>query len=217
MSVINTNVKSLVAQQSLTVNERKMTAAMERLSTGNRINSAADDAAGLAISTRMDSQIRGLNMAIRNSNDGISLLQTAEGAMQEVTSMLQRVRELSVQSINGVNNDSDRSALNDEVKQLITEIDRVAKTTQFNNVNLFDGSFGTKKLLIGDKASQSMDIGMADIRSSSLGSDSTAALTASGHKAAAATVALAQTAIATTVSTAKTLGTGDLVINGVAV
>jgi flagellin len=207
MSVINTNVKSLVAQQSLTVNERKMTTAMERLSTGNRINSAADDAAGLAISSRMDSQIRGLNMAIRNSNDGISLLQTAEGAMQEVTSMLQRVRELSVQSINGVNNDSDRSALNDEVKQLITEIDRVAKTTQFNNVNLFDGSFGTKKLQIGDKASQSMDIGMADIRSTALGSDSAAALSAHGHKATSAA----------NLVTAGAISTGDLVINGVAV
>lgn len=217
MSVINTNVKSLVAQQSLSVNERKMSTTMERLSTGNRINSAADDAAGLAISSRMDSQIRGLSMAMRNSNDGISLLQTAEGAMSEVTSMLQRMRELSVQSINGVNNDSDRAALNAEVQQLVAEIDRIATTTQFNGINLTDGSFGQKKLQIGNLADQTMNIGMQDVRSSALGTDSAAAVTAHGHKAENAAAATAETALITDPDTAKTLSTGDLVINSVAV
>jgi len=118
MTVINTNVKSLVAQDAIMKNNRTLSTSMQRLSTGSRINSAKDDAAGLSISTRMDSQVRGLNMAIRNANDGISLMQTAEGAMDEVTGILQRMRELSVQSVNGTNNDSDRVALNDEVTQL---------------------------------------------------------------------------------------------------
>lgn len=171
MSVINTNVKSLVAQQSLGVNERNMKTTMERLSTGNRINSAKDDAAGLAISNRMDSQVRGLNMAIRNANDGISLLQTAEGAMQEVTNMLQRMRELSVQSVNAVNNGSDRSALDAEVQQLKTEIDRVAKTTQFNGINLLDGSFGDKTLQIGDRQGQTLGVSIGSVETSQLGMD----------------------------------------------
>ena len=207
MSVINTNIKSLVAQHSLTVNERKMSTTMERLSTGLRINGASDDAAGLAISNRMDSQIRGLSMAMRNSNDGISMLQTAEGAMEEVTSMLQRMRELAVQSVNGVNNGSDRTSLDAEVKQLISEIDRIAKTTQFNGINLSDGSFGQKKLQIGNLADQSMDISMQDVRSTALGKSSSAAVTAHGLKASSAG----------NLETAGDVGTGDLVINGVSV
>ena len=141
MSVVNTNVKSLVAQDSLMKSGRAMATAMERLSTGKRINSAKDDAAGLSISNRMDAQIRGLTMAVKNANDGISLMQTAEGALDEVTNSLQRMRELAVQAVNGTNNAQDRAALDAEVQQLKSEIDRTAKTTQFNSINLLDGSF----------------------------------------------------------------------------
>ncbi len=169
MSVINTNVKSMVAQDSIVKNNRALETAMQRLSTGSRINSAKDDAAGLSISTRMDSQVRGLSMAIRNANDGISLMQTAEGAMDEVTNMLQRMRELAVQSVNGVNNSADRKALNDEVDQLKQEIDRIAKTTQFNNINLLDGSFQDKTLQIGDKSDQIMKVGIASVATKDLG------------------------------------------------
>lgn len=171
MSVINTNVKSLFAQQALNQNGRSLTTTMERLSTGNRINSAKDDAAGLSIATRMDSQIRGLNMAIRNANDGISLMQTAEGAMQEVTGMLQRMRELSVQSANGVNNADDRKALDAEVQQLKSEIDRISKTTQFNGINILDGSFNNKNLQIGDRDNQSMKVSIGGVGASQLGMD----------------------------------------------
>jgi flagellin len=169
MTVINTNVKSLVAQDAIMKNNRALSTSMQRLSTGSRINSAKDDAAGLAISTRMDSQVRGLNMAIRNANDGISLMQTAEGAMDEVTGILQRMRELSVQSVNGTNNDSDRVALNDEVKQLKAEIDRIATTTEFNSQKILDGSFKDKKLQIGDKSYQTMDVSVGSVQTKDLG------------------------------------------------
>jgi len=169
MTVINTNVKSLVAQDAISKNNVALSTAMQRLSTGSRINSAKDDAAGLAISTRMTSQVRGLNMAVRNANDGISLMQTSEGALDEVTSILQRMRELAVQSVNGTNNNSDRVALNDEVTQLKTEIDRIAKTTQFNNQAVLDGSFAGKKLQIGDKANQTMAIDIASVQTKDLG------------------------------------------------
>jgi len=169
MTVINTNVKSLVAQDAIQKNNRTLSTAMERLSTGKRINSAKDDAAGLAISTRMEAQTRGLNMAIRNANDGISLLQTAEGATDEVTNILQRMRELAVQSVNGTNNAQDRAALNDEVQQLKTEIDRIASTTQFNNINILDGSFKDKKFQIGDKADQTVGLSIASMKTKDLG------------------------------------------------
>ena len=169
MSVINTNVKSLVAQDAIMKNNRDLSTSMQRLSTGSRINSAKDDAAGLAISTRMNSQVRGLTMAIKNANDGISLMQTAEGAMDEVTAILQRMRELSVQSVNGTNNDSDRVALNDEITQLKSEIDRIATTTEFNNQKILDGSFKGKKLQIGDKAYQTMDVAIGSVATKDLG------------------------------------------------
>jgi len=168
MSVINTNVKSLIAQDSLRANNNKLSQAMERLSTGNKINSSKDDAAGLAISTRMTSQVRGLNMAVKNANDGINLAQTAEGAMTEVSSMLQRMRELAVQAGNSTNTDADRIALNDEVTQLKAEIDRVANTTQFNSINLLDGSFAGK-LQIGNNAGQTMNIGIGSINTNQIG------------------------------------------------
>jgi flagellin len=169
MTVINTNVNSLVAKNAIQGNARNLATAMERLSTGNRINSAKDDAAGLAISSRMNSQTRGLSMAIRNANDGISLMQTTEGALGEVTDILQRMRELAVQSVNGTNNASDRVALNDEVQQLKAEIERIATSTEFNNQKLLDGSYKGKELQIGDKAGQVLKVDIASARLDALG------------------------------------------------
>jgi len=169
MSVINTNVKALTTQQSLKENNRVMSTAMERLSSGKRINSAKDDAAGLNIATRMETQSRGLSVAIRNANDGISLIQTAEGAMEEMTTMLQRMRELSLQSANAVNNGDDRSALDAEVQQLSKEIDRIASTTRFNDQLILNGSFQGKELQIGAKAGETLDVSMSNMSASSLG------------------------------------------------
>jgi len=172
--VVNTNTKSSFAQDSIMKVGRDLSTAMERLSTGKRINSAKDDAAGLSISNRMTSQIRGLDMAIKNANDGISLMQTAEGALDEVTNSLQRMRELAVQAANGTNNAQDRAALDAEVQQLKSEIDRTAKTTQFNSINLLDGSFKNKQLQIGDKANQVLKVGIASSKVSDLGLGSSA-------------------------------------------
>ena len=139
--VVNTNIASLTAQNHLSASRKEMETAMERLSSGSRINSAADDAAGLAISTRMDAQIRGMTKAVQNANDGISLTQTAQGAQKEITEMLQRMRELAVQSSNSTNNATDRAALDAEVQQLVTEIDQIAGDTLFNQQVLLDGKF----------------------------------------------------------------------------
>jgi flagellin len=143
MTVINTNVKSLIAANALKVNGRAMANAMEQLSTGSRINSAADDAAGLAVTQSMSAQIRGLNMAVRNANDGISLAQTAEGAMVEISNMLQRMRELAVQSANGTINDTQRGYLDTEFKELSTQIDQVIDNTSWNGIKLLDKSNNT--------------------------------------------------------------------------
>ena len=142
MTVINTNVASLRSQAAMVTNNQAMSKTMQQLSTGKRINSASDDAAGLSISTRLTSQINGLNQAVRNANDGISLLQTAEGATDEITNMLQRMRELSVQSMNGTYSSNDRTSMNTEFSQLYNEIQRVANTTQWNGFNVLDGSLG---------------------------------------------------------------------------
>ena len=142
MTVINTNVASLRSQAAMVQNNQAMSKTMQQLSTGKRINSASDDAAGLSISTRLTSQINGLNQAVRNANDGISLLQTAEGATDEITNMLQRMRELSVQSMNGTYSSNDRTSMNTEFAQLYQEIQRVAKTTQWNGFNVLDGTLG---------------------------------------------------------------------------
>ena len=145
MSVINTNTKSIVAQNALTVNNRAMSKAMEQLSTGKRVNTAADDAAGLAIGSRMTSQIKGLNQAVKNANDAVSLLQTADGATIEMSNMLQRMRELAVQSATDTNTTADRSYLNQEYQQLTKEITRIASNTQWNGMNILNNSstFGT--------------------------------------------------------------------------
>ena len=168
-SVINTNLKSLIAQDSSNINNRKLSTTMERLSTGNKINSAKDDAAGLAISTRMDSQIRGLNMAVKNAYDTVSLTETAEGAMEEVTNMLQRMRELALQASNDTNSDLDRRYIQDEIDQLASEIDRVSDTTQFNSINVLDGSYGSKVFQIGSNQNQTMNISIGSMHSSVLG------------------------------------------------
>jgi len=152
--VINTNVASLNSQRQLMNSGSALDRASERLSSGQRINSAKDDAAGLAISNRMTSQIRGLDQAIRNANDGVSLIQTAEGALQETTNILQRMRELSIQSSNGIYSNADRATLNAEVKQLIEELDRIATSTSFNGQKLLDGSLGKVNLQVGADAGQ---------------------------------------------------------------
>ena len=156
--VINTNIASLNAQRNLSKSQATLGTSLQRLSSGMRINSAKDDAAGLAISERFTAQIRGLNQAVRNSNDGISLAQTAEGALGEVTNNLQRVRELAVQSVNATNSASDRSAMQQEVSQLISEIDRVAGQTNFNGVNLLDGTFTNKDFQVGANVGETITV-----------------------------------------------------------
>jgi len=169
MTVINTNVKSLVAADAINGNNNRLSTAMQRLSTGLRVNSAKDDAAGLSIGTKMDAQIRGLNMAIKNANDGFSLLQTADDSMGQVTSALQRMRELAVQASSATNADQDRASLDAEVQQLKAMIDTIASKTSFNGINLLDGSFSNKKLLVGDKADNLLDISIGNVSTASLG------------------------------------------------
>jgi flagellin len=169
MTVINTNTAAMRATNASTSANKMLSTSMERLSTGKRINSAKDDAAGLAIANRMASQTKSMAMAVRNANDGISLAQTAEGALGEVTNMLTRMKELSTQSANGTLKDSDRSALQSEMSQLTQEISNVAKTTSFNGVNLLDGSANAVKLQTGINADQTISMALTDTRTSSLG------------------------------------------------
>jgi flagellin len=166
---INTNTSSLTAQRNAAKVSGDLSTAMARLSSGLRINGAKDDAAGVAIVERFTSQIRGLNQAARNANDGISLAQTAEGALGSMSSNLQRIRELAVQSANATNNASDRKALQQEVSQLASELDRVAKTTQFNGKNLFDGTFGSQAFQVGANANQVINTTMVNARTTSIG------------------------------------------------
>jgi flagellin len=187
MTVVNTNIKSLVAANAMAVNERNLQNAMTQLSTGSRINSARDDAAGLAISSKMTAQINGLNQAVRNANDGISLLQTTEGATQEMSNMLQRMRELAVQAANDSNTGSDRTALNSEFQQLAREITRIATNTQWNGMSILNntqvGTGGTLadptvagtavrnvKFQVGANADQTISIALKDFSFGSSGS-----------------------------------------------
>jgi flagellin len=176
MSVINTNVKSLVAQNALTVNNRAMSKTMEQLSTGKRINTAADDAAGLAISNKMTSQIRGLNQAVRNANDAISMIQTAEGGTIEINNMLQRMRELAVQASNDTNSADDRKFLDLEFSELSAEIDRLAKMTQFNKMDLMTGKMptgtgtGTTTFHVGANTTQNITVKFKDLSTAGTGS-----------------------------------------------
>ena len=178
MSVINTNTSALSAQNSLRVTGLNQATAMERLSSGIRINSAKDDAAGLAISTRMTANIRGISAAIRNANDGISLTQTAEGSLSSIGDNLQRIRELAVQSANTGNNASDRAALNNEAAQLISEIDRVANNTTFNGIKLLDGTYKDQSLQVGagNESNDRIALSIGDATTPRLGAATTASL-----------------------------------------
>ena len=167
--VINTNIMSLNAQRNLNQTNSAMSQSIERLSSGLRINSAADDAAGLAISERFTSQIKGMDQAIRNANDGLSFAQTAEGALDEVGNMAQRIRELAVQSANDSNSQSDREAINQEVQSLIDEVNRISDSTQFNGQNILDGSSGQLKFQVGANQGQTIEVSGVDARASSLG------------------------------------------------
>jgi flagellin len=155
---INTNLSSLNAQRQLTSTSNSLGRSFERLSSGLRINGARDDAAGLSITTRFSAQIRGLNQAVRNSNDGISLAQTAEGALNETTNILQRVRELAVQSANDTNNSSDRASIQAEVDQLKTELDRIAETTNFNGAKLLSGNFLAQDIQVGANVGETITV-----------------------------------------------------------
>ncbi|WP_093532810.1 flagellin [Stenotrophomonas rhizophila] len=203
--VINTNVMSLNAQRNLSTSGSSLATTIQRLSSGLRINSAKDDAAGLAISERFSTQIRGLDVAVRNANDGISLAQTAEGAMVEIGNNLQRIRELSVQSANATNSDSDREALNAEVNQLVSEIDRVSRQTNFNGTKLLDGSFSGALFQIGADSGQTIGI-------NSIVNSSTSELGNGLYAAKQTSTAAALTGTATAKGTVS-----DMEINGVAI
>lgn len=212
MSVINTNTKSVVAQNALAINNRSLSKAMEQLSTGKRINGAADDAAGLAISSKMTSQIKGLNQAVRNANDGISLIQTAEGALIEVSNMLQRMRELAVQAANDTNTSTDRAALNSEFGQLRTEINRIATNTQWNGMNILDKTAvgtGEFKFQVGANAAQniSLTIGNYGTANATQGTTSAVVTTAQPSGPGAAT----PTAQVSTFTIAGTPALGDVI------
>ncbi len=206
--VINTNVASLNAQRNLNQSQSALATSLQRMSSGMRINSAKDDSAGLAIAERMTAQIRGLNQAARNANDGISLAQTAEGALGEIGNNLQRLRELAVQSANATNSASDRASIDAEAQQLTAEITRVASQTSFNGTNLLDGSFTSQAFQVGANANQTISINsIADSRATGLGSNTmTLAGTAMGVATASAAAA-ATTANGVTVEAGLTLTT----------
>lgn len=176
--IINTNIPSLNAQRNLNASQSSLATSLQRLSSGLRINSAKDDAAGLAISERFTSQIRGLDQARRNANDGISLSQTAEGALQSAGDLLQRIRELSVQAANATNSSSDRAALNAEVQQLSQELQRVATTTEFNGQKLLDGTFSAALFQVGANANQTITLTSANFQTTSFGNYRIGALAA---------------------------------------
>jgi len=198
MSVINTNISSMQAQASVRTSGLNLSTAMERLSSGIRINSAKDDAAGLAISTRMTASIRGISAAIRNANDGISLTQTAEGSLGQISDNLQRVRELAVQAANTGNNASDRAAMNNEATQLIAEIDRVASNTTYNGINLLDGSFQAQNLQVGagNGSNDRIAISIDSAKSSALGVGATSSYETTLYGAEVGTAALEDGALA---------------------
>ena len=201
-SIINTNISSLTAQRNLSMNQASLSTSMQRLSSGLRINSAKDDAAGMAISSRMSSQISGMNQAARNANDGISLAQTAEGGLASATDLLQRMRDLAVQSANSTNSDADRASLQAEVGQLKSELDRVANTTAFNGIKLLDGSFTAQAFQVGANATVSDRIqvnSIANMRVTALGSG------------------LSGSASLTSGLTTGALAAGDLTLNGIQV
>src|SRR5258706_8379719 len=167
--IVNTNLYALNAQRNLNTSQSSLAISLQRLSSGLRINSAKDDAAGLAIATRFTTQINGLSQATRNANDAISLSQTAEGALGEYGNILQRIRELSVQSANATNSSTDRQALNSETQQLLAEMNRIATTTQFNGQNVLDGSFTAAQFQVGANANQTISVSIGNASTNSLG------------------------------------------------
>ncbi|MBY6186890.1 flagellin [Marinobacter hydrocarbonoclasticus] len=205
---VNTNVTSMTAQRNLNSASSNMQTSMERLSSGLRINSAKDDAAGLQISNRLTSQVRGLDVAMRNANDGISIAQTAEGAMQESTNILQRMRDLSLQSANGSNSTEDRTAMQKEITALQTELTRIADTTSFGGQSLLDGTYGTQSFQVGSNANETISISLGDVASNKIGNNTiTGAGTENGP---VDTTALTSTvaADATFAVNGKTVGVG---------
>ena len=210
MTAINTNVSSILARNALVANERTMTTSMERLSTGVRINSAKDDAAGLAIASKMTSQVQGLNQAVRNANDAVSLIQTAEGALVETTNMLQRMRELAVQSASDTNVSGDRTALDAEFQQLKAEINRVGLNTQWNGQNILDKSFvggagaaGVFNFQVGANADQNISLTIGNYRTTGSTAGQVTVATSTGGGASAAQVS--------TITIAGTWVVGDVI------
>jgi flagellin len=214
MSVINTNAKAMIAQNALTTNNRSLSTSMEQLSTGKRINSAQDDAAGFAIAQKMTAQIRGLNQAVRNAGDAISLVQTAEGALVEVNNMLQRMRELSVQSATDSNVATDKQALHNEFNQLRLEINRVATNTQWNGRNILDQGYtgngaanpGLYKFQVGANANQTIDLTIGNYTTNSVSQGTTAAVTTTTAASGPGATAAAQVS---TLTIAGTTALGD--------
>ena len=166
---VNTNISSVNTQRAMNSSTGKLSRTFQRLSTGLRINNARDDAAGLAISTRFTAQVRGLSQAVRNTNDGISLVQTVEGALQETTNILQRMRELSVQAANDVNTSADRRSINSEVSQLVSELNRISEATTFNDQKVLNGDFVQGFFHVGHKANETLSVSVKDASARSLG------------------------------------------------
>ncbi|HGM5499668.1 TPA: flagellin [Stenotrophomonas maltophilia] len=211
--VINTNTMSLNAQRNLSTSGSSLATTIQRLSSGSRINSAKDDAAGLAISERFGTQIRGTDVAIRNANDGISLAQVAEGSLTEIGNNLQRVRELSVQASNATNSASDRKALQAEVTQLVSEIDRVAKQSDFNGTKLLDGSFSSQLFQVGANAGQAIAIDKTiDAKANALGGAQFASGKVAITAAASATTDIALTGLSITDSKGAKVDFADLTV-----
>ena len=211
--VLNTNIQSLNSQRHLSNSQSSLNTALERLSSGLRINSAKDDAAGLAISDRMTAQIRGLTQAQRNANDGISMAQTAEGALGKMSEILQRIRELAVQSANATNSASDRKALNDEVGQLVAELQRFATTTEFNGTTLLDGTNATNTYQVGANANQTITATTTDFRTDKYGAYQIGNAVASGNGVAVSNAVTGSTANAAGTS-AIVSTSGTMVLNG---
>ncbi len=213
--IINTNVASLNAQRNLNVSQSALATSLQRLSSGLRINSAKDDAAGLAISERFTAQIRGLDQARRNANDGVSLAQTAEGALQTAGDILQRVRELAVQSVNASNSAGDRQAINSEVTQLTAELDRVAQTSEFNGLKLLDGSFGSATFQVGANANQTITATAGNFRTNQYGNYRIGALAATAtNPEGDLTAGSTANAIASSAALASRVAGGAITING---
>jgi flagellin len=187
--VINTNISSLNAQRNLNTSQSTLATSLQRLSSGLRINSAKDDAAGLAIADRMTSQVRGLNQAVRNANDGVSLAQTAEGALQETGNILQRMRELAIQSSNATNSATDRRALQSETNQLQAELNRISSTTNFNGLKLLDGSFTTQSFQVGANARETISVSVAGASGEILGAEQVSSQISAAKGASTTTLA----------------------------